>query len=74
MKRILQTVDGEETVHWDSPHCEFALCGDQIIETDCRMSIGKPTRKPVTCERCLAVARHVKLHRSNNRITGTGKG
>lgn len=68
MKHIRQFIDGEETVHFDSPHCEFSLCGDQIIQEDCDMSIGKVTTNRVTCDRCIAIVRHVKGHRSNNRI------
>jgi len=62
MKHIKQMIEDEDkpVVHYDSPHVEFALCGDQIIEDDAGMSIGVETKEPVNCRSCLDIVRHVR--------------
>lgn len=51
----------EETVHYEGPFTDFSLCGD-ALECDryAAESVPTVTTKRVTCERCMAVVRHVR--------------
>lgn len=59
MKKYKVTQDSGETIHFDSPLIEYALCGD-VLEFDDLEGSAIPTREAVTCQQCWDVVNHVR--------------
>ena len=58
---IAHAEEDDVVVHYEGPFPEFTLCGD-AIEVDAHAARAEPsvTTKRVSCDRCIAVVRHVR--------------